>query len=149
MRSQDQSWRHFLQVLHRTAANGPLRIVQQTQGHRGVGAWRAILRIYDPCNLCHSRATCGLSNILPSHVPSATCGSPVFDWILPSVSMARWSVSSSARRMFYVSHETCAPPYCVTLPAFFWLSRLPGSASKLSVANSVEALVVRFWRRVF
>ena len=25
------------------------------------------------CNLCHSRATCGLGNIIPSHVPSASC----------------------------------------------------------------------------
>ena len=32
------------QVLHRTTANEPLRIVQQTRGQKGFEAWRAIVR---------------------------------------------------------------------------------------------------------
>ena len=35
------------QVLHRTTANEPLRIVQQTRGQRGFEAWHAIVRRYD------------------------------------------------------------------------------------------------------
>ena len=35
------------QVLHRTTANEPLRIVQQTRGQRGLEAWYAIVRRYD------------------------------------------------------------------------------------------------------
>ena len=35
------------QVLHRTAANAPLRKVQQTQGQKGFEAWHAIVRRYD------------------------------------------------------------------------------------------------------
>ena len=35
------------QVLRRTTANGPLRIVQQTRGQRGFEAWHAIVRRYD------------------------------------------------------------------------------------------------------
>ena len=34
------------QVLHRTTANEPLRIVQQTRGQKGFEAWRAIVRRY-------------------------------------------------------------------------------------------------------
>ena len=32
------------QVLYRTTANEPLRIVQQTRGQKGFEAWRAIVR---------------------------------------------------------------------------------------------------------
>ena len=32
------------QVLHRTTANEPLRVVQQTEGQEGFEAWHAILR---------------------------------------------------------------------------------------------------------
>ena len=39
------------QVLHRTAANEPLRIVQETQGQKGFEAWRAIVRTYDQRNM--------------------------------------------------------------------------------------------------
>ena len=39
------------QVLHRTAANEPLRIVQQTRGQRGSEAWHAIVRRYDQRNM--------------------------------------------------------------------------------------------------
>ena len=35
------------QVLHRTTANEPLRIVQQTKGQKGFEAWHAIVRRYD------------------------------------------------------------------------------------------------------
>ena len=35
------------QVLHRTTANEPLRIVQQTRGQKGFEAWHAIARKYD------------------------------------------------------------------------------------------------------
>ena len=34
------------QVLHRTTANEPLRIVQQTRGQKGFEAWRVIMRRY-------------------------------------------------------------------------------------------------------
>ena len=40
----------FYQVLHRTAANAPLRKVQQTQGQKGFEAWHAIVRRYDQRN---------------------------------------------------------------------------------------------------
>ena len=39
------------QVWHRTTANEPLRMVQQIQGPRGVGAWRSIMRRYDQRNM--------------------------------------------------------------------------------------------------
>ena len=39
------------QVLHRTTADEPLRIVQQTRGQRGFGAWHAIVRRYDQRNM--------------------------------------------------------------------------------------------------
>ena len=38
------------QVLHRTTANEPLRIVQQTRGQEGFEAWPAIVRRYDQRN---------------------------------------------------------------------------------------------------
>ena len=46
-RSIDAS--HY-QVLHRTTANEPLRIVQQTRGRRGFEAWLATVRRYDQRN---------------------------------------------------------------------------------------------------
>ena len=39
------------QVLHRTASNEPLRIVQQTRGQKGFEAWHAIARRYDQGNM--------------------------------------------------------------------------------------------------
>ena len=39
------------QVLHRTTANEPLRMVQQIQGPREVEAWRSIMRRYDQRNI--------------------------------------------------------------------------------------------------
>ena len=41
------------QVLHRTTANEPLRIVQQTRGQTGFEAWLAIVRRYDQRNMSH------------------------------------------------------------------------------------------------
>ena len=38
------------QVLHRTTANEPLRIVQQTKGQKGFEAWHAIVTRYDQRN---------------------------------------------------------------------------------------------------
>ena len=39
------------QVLHRTTANEPLRMVQQTRGQRGFEAWHAIVRRNDLRNM--------------------------------------------------------------------------------------------------
>ena len=39
------------QVLHRTTANEPLRIEQQTRGQKGFEAWHAIMRDYDQMNM--------------------------------------------------------------------------------------------------
>ena len=39
------------QVLHRTTFNEPLRIVQQTKGHKGFEAWHAIVRRYNQRNM--------------------------------------------------------------------------------------------------
>ena len=39
------------QVLHRTTANEPLRIVQQTEGQKGFEAWHATVRRYDQRNM--------------------------------------------------------------------------------------------------
>ena len=38
------------QVLHRTTANDPLRMVQQVQGQKGIEAWQLIVRRYDQRN---------------------------------------------------------------------------------------------------
>ena len=35
------------QVLHRTTANEPLKMVQQVEGQRGFEAWHLIVRRYD------------------------------------------------------------------------------------------------------
>ena len=39
------------QVLHRTTANEPVRIVQQTKGQKGSEAWHSIVRRYDQRNM--------------------------------------------------------------------------------------------------
>ena len=44
------------QVLHRTTANGPLRIVQQTKGQKGFEAWHAIVRRYDQRNMSDKKS---------------------------------------------------------------------------------------------
>ena len=38
------------QVLHRTTANEPLKMIQQVEGHRGFEAWHLIVRRYDQRN---------------------------------------------------------------------------------------------------
>ena len=44
------------QVLHRTTANEPPRIVQQTRGQRGFEAWHAIVRRYDQRNMSDKKS---------------------------------------------------------------------------------------------
>ena len=44
------------QVLHRTTSNEPLRIVQQTTGHRGFEVWHAIVRRYDQRNMSDKKS---------------------------------------------------------------------------------------------
>ena len=53
------------QVLHRTTANEPLRIVQQTRGQRGCEAWHATMRRYDQRNMTDKNSACAalISNI--------------------------------------------------------------------------------------
>ena len=62
MKSSDQL-RH--QVLHRTTANEPLRIVQQARGQKGFEAWHAIARRYDQRNMSDKNSACAalISNI--------------------------------------------------------------------------------------
>ena len=45
------------QVLHRTTANEPLRIVQQTRGQKGFEAWHAIAVRYDQRNMSNKNST--------------------------------------------------------------------------------------------
>ena len=53
------------QVLRRKTGNEPLRVAQQTQGQKGLEAWRAIVRRYDQRNTsCKKSAFAALiSNI--------------------------------------------------------------------------------------
>ena len=44
------------QVLHRTTANEPLRIVQQTRGQTGPEAWHAIVRRYNQRNMSDKKS---------------------------------------------------------------------------------------------
>ena len=44
------------QVLHRTAANEPLKIVQQTQGQKGFESWHATIRRYDLRNMSETNS---------------------------------------------------------------------------------------------
>ena len=44
------------QVLHRTTANEPLRMVQQTRGQKGFEAWRAIVSRYDQRNMSDKKS---------------------------------------------------------------------------------------------
>ena len=48
----DESLYH---VLHRTTANVPLRVVQQTRGQEGFEAWHAIVRRYDQRNMSNKK----------------------------------------------------------------------------------------------
>ena len=52
-------------VLHRTTANKPLRIVQQTRGQKGFEAWHAIVTRYDQKNISvnNSASAALISNI--------------------------------------------------------------------------------------
>ena len=43
-------------VLHRTTANEPLRVVQQTRGQEGFEAWHAIVRRYDQRNMSNKKS---------------------------------------------------------------------------------------------
>ena len=51
--------------MHRTTANEPLRIVQQTRGQKGFEAWPAIVRRYDQRNMSdkHAAYAALISNI--------------------------------------------------------------------------------------
>ena len=53
------------QVLHRTAANEPLRIIPPRQGQKGFVAWHAIVRRYDQRNMSgkNSAHAARISNI--------------------------------------------------------------------------------------
>ena len=55
----------LFQVLHRTIANEPLRIVQQTRGQRGFEALHATVRRYDQKNRSDKHSACAalISNI--------------------------------------------------------------------------------------
>ena len=53
------------QVQHRTTANEPRRIVQQTQGQKGLEAWHAGARRYDKKNMTdNNSAYAALFNII-------------------------------------------------------------------------------------
>ena len=58
------------QVLHRTTANGPLRIVQETRGRKGFEAWHAIVRRYDQRNMLDTNSACAtlISNICKEYI---------------------------------------------------------------------------------
>ena len=72
------------QVLHRTTANEPLRIVQQTRGQRGFEARHAIERRYDQRNMSDKNSECAalISNISEKHRAKDV---EQFDDILPGL----------------------------------------------------------------
>ena len=104
------------QVLHRTTANEPLKIVQQTKGQKGFEAWHAIVRRYDQRNMSdkNSAKAALISNIFER--------AHSFSFTILFVFSARESQKSILRSARQSSR--CAPIACPRIIDLWGLSAL-------------------------